>query len=316
VIGVVVDVGAITTLMSQRTQKEMKKRELKVADSSAKINVTLWNDDAEDFDESKLQQNAIVAFKGCKVSDFGGRSLSASGLIAVNPDVPEAAQLLQWLNAQGGNVSGVKEMSSGGSGGAPAPRRTFAEAKSLNLGGAVGGKADFFSVVATITTISQSDDKRPWYEANPDENATEARNAKVTPMGDGKWRCEKNGKVYNEYTPRYILRFCATDMSGNIWLTSFNEAAEKLLGCTAKEAERMLNEDHEAYQKLFKDVQFRKFVFKVKCKADVWEDQQRVRYDCINVEPVVPATEAEQLMEKIEKLRASAAGGGGNGGGY
>merc|ERR1719491_1446795 len=35
VIGVVVDVGAITTLMSQRTQKEMKKRELKVADSSA-----------------------------------------------------------------------------------------------------------------------------------------------------------------------------------------------------------------------------------------------------------------------------------------
>jgi len=310
VIGVVVDVGAITTLMSQRTQKEMKKRELKVADSSAKINVTLWNDDAEDFDESKLQQNAIVAFKGCKVSDFGGRSLSASGLIAVNPDVPEAAQLLQWLNAQGGNVSGVKEMSSGGSGGAPAPRRTFAEAKSLNLGGAVGGKADFFSVVATITTISQSDDKRPWYEANPDENATEARNAKVTPMGDGKWRCEKNGKVYNEYTPRYILRFCATDMSGNIWLTSFNEAAEKLLGCTAKEAERMLNEDHEAYQKLFKDVQFRKFVFKVKCKADVWEDQQRVRYDCINVEPVVPATEAEQLMDKIEKLRASAGGNG------
>merc|ERR1712129_486760 len=88
---------------------------------------------------------------------------------------------------------------------------------------------------------SQSDDKRPWYEANPDENATEARNAKVTPMGDGKWRCGKNGKVYNEYTPRYILRFCATDMSGNIWLTSFNEAAEKLLGCTAKEAERMLN---------------------------------------------------------------------------
>jgi len=202
-------------------------------------------------------------------------------------------------------------MSSGGSGGAPAPRRTFAEAKSLNLGGQVGGKADFFSVVATITTISQSDDKRPWYEANPDENCQEARNAKVTPMGDGKWRCEKNGKVYNEYTPRYILRFCATDMSGNIWLTSFNEAAEKLLGCTAKEAERMLNEDHEAYQKLFRDVQFRKFVFKVKCKADVWEDQQRVRYDCINVEPVVPAMEAEKLMEKIEKLRMSAGGGNG-----
>merc|ERR1712013_90170 len=148
------------------------------------------------------------------------------------------------------------------------------------MGGAPA-KPDYFSVVATITTVSQSDDKRPWYEANPDENATEARNAKVTPMGDGKWRCEKNGKV-------------------------FNEAAEKLLGCPAKEAERMLNEDHEAYQKLFKDVQFRKFVFKVKCKADVWEDQQRVRYDRIGVEPADPAVEAEKLMEKIEKMRLTA----------
>lgn len=324
VIGVVVDVGPIATIMSQRTQKEMKRRNLKVADRSAKIDVTLWNQDAEDFDESKLQSNAVVAFKGCKVSDFGGRSLSASGLISINPDRQETRQLLQWLSSQGGNVGQVRELSSGGGGGVSgnAPRRTFAEAKALKLGenaqGAMGGmgggganKADYFTAVATITTISQSDDKRPWYEANPDENATEARNAKVTPMGDGKWRCEKNGKVYNEYTPRYILRFCATDFTGNIWLTAFNESAEKLLGCPAKEAERLLNEDHEAYQKLFKDVQFRKYVFKVKAKADVWEDQQRVRYDCIGVEPANPAVEAEKLFEKIEAMRAAAGGGNG-----
>jgi len=322
VIGVVVDVGAMTTIMSQRTQKEMKRRNLKLADRTAKIDVTLWNQDAEDFDESKLQQNAIVAFKGCKVSDFGGRSLSASGLIAINPDRPEATQLLQWLRSQNGSVGAVRELSSGQGGGAPAPRRTFAEAKSLKLGEtspAMGGtgKPDYFSTVATITTISQSDDKRPWYEANPDENATEAKNAKVTPMGDGKWRCEKNGKVYSGYTPRYILRFCVTDFTGNIWLTAFNEAAEKLLGCPATEAERLLNEDHEAYQKLFKDVQFRKFVFKIKAKADVWEDQQRVRYDCVSVEPANPAVEAEKLMEKIEKLKLAAGGQGqGQGNGH
>jgi len=318
VIGVVVDVGAMTTIMSQKTQREMKRRNLKLADRTAKIDVTLWNQDAEDFDESKLQHNAIVAFKGCKVSDFGGRSLSASGLIAINPDRPEATQLLQWLNNQGGSVGAVRELSSGQGGGAPAPRRTFAEAKSLKLGETApsmggSGKPDYFSTVATITSISQSDDKRPWYEANPDENATEAKNAKVTPMGDGKWRCEKNGKVYSGYTPRYILRFCATDFTGNIWLTAFNESAEKLLGCPATEAERLLAEDHEAYQKLFKDIQFKKFVFKIKAKADVWEDQQRVRYDCIGVEPANPAQEAEVLMEKIEKLKMAAGGHGGQG---
>merc|ERR1712087_983307 len=99
---------------------------------------------------------------------------------------------------------------------------------------------------------------------------------KVTPMGDGKWRCEKNGKVYNSYVPRYILRFCAT------------------------EAERLLSEDHEAYQRLFKNVQFRKYVFKVKAKADMWEDQQRVRYDAVDVNPCMPAVEAEKMLDKIE----------------
>merc|ERR1711902_362948 len=103
-------------------------------------------------------------------------------------------------------------------------------------------------------------------------------NAKVNPMGDGKWRCEKNGKVYNSYVPRYILRFCATDFTGNIWLTAFNEAAEQILKVPATEAENMLNNDSEAFERLFKEAQFKKYVFKCRAKSDVWEDSQRVRY--------------------------------------
>merc|ERR1719357_1325345 len=63
VIGVVTEVGPLSTIMSNKTQKEIKRRSLKIADQSAKIDITLWADDADNFDEHKLATNTVVAFK-------------------------------------------------------------------------------------------------------------------------------------------------------------------------------------------------------------------------------------------------------------
>jgi len=313
VIGVVLDVGPITNIMSNRTQQEMKRRNLKIADQTAKIDVTLWNNDAEEFNEDKIGNNAIIALKGAKVSNFGGRSLSASGLIDVHPDRQETRDLVMWLNSMGGKVADqgkIQDLTSGTQGvSANAPRLTFAEVKHMNLGSDVESKrdrkkADFFTVVATITTIAQSQDKKPWYEANPDLNSQDAKNAKVTNMGDGRWRCDKNGKVYNSYIPRYILRFCATDFTGNVWLTAFNEVAEKILKKPATEAERLSNEAPEEYEQMFKDAQFKKYVFKCRAWSDIWEDSQRTRYDVVGVQIADPVQESEKLFEKIQTIQA------------
>lgn len=50
---------------------------------------------AEKFDGSA---QPILAIKGAKLSDFGGRSLSASfsSTLMVNPDIPEAYKLRGW----------------------------------------------------------------------------------------------------------------------------------------------------------------------------------------------------------------------------
>jgi len=309
VIGVVTEVGPLSTIMSNKTQKEIKRRNLKIADQSAKIDITLWADDADNFDEHKLATNTVVAFKGAKVSDFGGRSLSASGLIDINPDRAESTQLMQWIQQCGGNVADqqLRSVTMGRDGvSANAPRLTFAEVKEMKLGEDLSSaadrkKADYFTVVATITTISHSADKKPWYEANPDLNC-DAKNAKVQSMGDGTWRCDKNGKVYTSYVPRYILRFCATDFSGNIWLTSFNEAAEQILKVPATEAERLLSSDPAAYDRLFKEATFRKYVFKCKAFSDYYEDSARVRYDCVAVQLADPAVEADKLMDRIQDI--------------
>lgn len=50
---------------------------------------------AEKFDGSG---QPILAIKGAKLSDFGGRSLSASfsSTLMINPDIPEAYKLRGW----------------------------------------------------------------------------------------------------------------------------------------------------------------------------------------------------------------------------
>ena len=50
---------------------------------------------ADKFDGSR---QPVMAIRGARVSDFGGRSLSilSSSTVIVNPDIPEAYKLRGW----------------------------------------------------------------------------------------------------------------------------------------------------------------------------------------------------------------------------
>ena len=90
-------------------------------DRSGKVvNLTLWRAEAEGFDGSSCP---VIALKGCKVSDFGGRSLSTlfSSLMNIDPDIPEAHQLRGWFDSVRRNkeVSSISNQRSGGGGDYP-----------------------------------------------------------------------------------------------------------------------------------------------------------------------------------------------------
>lgn len=67
--------------------------------SGYSVKCTFWGRQADEFNET----NAVIAFKGVKVSDYNGRSLGASDTtsIEVNPDLPEAHRLRGWYDATG-----------------------------------------------------------------------------------------------------------------------------------------------------------------------------------------------------------------------
>ena len=86
--------GTITT---KATQKTVSKRDLTVVDRSGfSCRVTLWGKQAENYNTEEVEP--VIAFKGVKVGDFGGRTLSmfSSSTMSINPDIQEAHALRGW----------------------------------------------------------------------------------------------------------------------------------------------------------------------------------------------------------------------------
>lgn len=96
VLGIVKDNGNVDEITSKATSKQIKKRDLTIVDRSGySCRVTLWGKAAESWQET---ENGVFAFKGAKVGDYGGRSLSMSGgaSISANPDIEAAHALQGW----------------------------------------------------------------------------------------------------------------------------------------------------------------------------------------------------------------------------
>jgi replication factor A1 len=153
--------------------------------------VTIWGDKAAN-QQYDWHSNPIVAFKGLKVSDYGGRSLGAmSGTsITVSPEVAEGIELFNWRNGfPGGVIPPTESLSSGGGGGGGGGADTIEKRielsaiKENNMG--AGEKADWAMVKGSISFIKHDND--PWYTACTNGDC----NKKVVEGPGGNWTCEK-----------------------------------------------------------------------------------------------------------------------------
>ena len=229
-----------------------------------------------------------------------GRSLYGSELIEFNPSRQETEALALWMKNQENGIT-VKNLSCG----IVSQRVNLVELPKLEL---ELDKAYYFDVVGTIVAIPKSTDNEPWYRANPDQNCG-AKNAKVVSMGNGKWKCEKNGKEYVSYIAKYILRFKVMDHVGSCWMTAFDTTAEKILGKSAVGAEHLSVHDQEEYERIFKKPLFQEYLFKCKAVKQMWQDSEVIRYDVMDVEGVDTALESKHMVKEIdcliEKLKLS-----------
>ena len=269
VIGVLREVGETSQITSKTTSKPYDKRELTLVDQTGfSVRLTVWGKTAASFE---VPPESVVAFKGVKVSDFGGRSLSllSSGSMNASPDIAEAHKLKGWYNNGGqtetfqnhNNVTGTM------SGGARSdPLKSIAQVKDEGLG--MSENADWFSVKASIQYIKQDSFCYP-------ACLSEGCNKKVVEIDPGQWRCERCDKNHPKPEYRYIMSINASDHTGQLWLSCFDETGRQLLGISADELMEIKETDEKRLSDIFSDANCRTWHFKCKAKMDSFQDQQR-----------------------------------------
>lgn len=197
VIGVCKDVGELQQFTAKASGRELKKRDVTLVDNSnAAVNVTLWGNDAEAFNDFG---QPVLLIKSGKINEFnGGKSISLLGnsVLKRNPDCVEGHRLRGWFD--NGGASGIQMSVSARTGGGNIATEwlTFHEAKLKNLGN--GDKPDYYQVKATVHLIRNTN---AFYKACPQADC----NKKVVDLENGQYSCEKCGQQFSNFKYRLMV---------------------------------------------------------------------------------------------------------------
>jgi replication factor A1 len=284
VVGILKEVGETSQITSKTTSKPYDKRELTLVDQTGySVRMTVWGKTAAAFE---VPTDSVVAFKGVKVSDFGGRSLSllSSGSMTVDPDIDEAHRLRGWYDAQGrtdtfeshANMQGATTSTMSGR---KDDFKTIAQVKEEQLG--MNEEADYFSIRANIMFLKGESFAYP-------ACLTEKCNKKVVENAPSEWMCERCNMTHPKPEYRYVMSINVSDHTGQIWLSAFNESGAAIMGKSADELMSIKGvDDDEGTKRLgevFQEANHRMWVFRCRAKLDNFQDQQRyVRKFCIRV---------------------------------
>lgn len=310
VIGVLKTANPVFQITAKSTGKAFDRRNITIVDdSNFAIDIGLWNQTALEFNTS---EGSVIAFKGCKVQDFGGRSLTLthSGSMVVNPDTPEAYQLKGWYDNQGMNENFKSlKVEAGPNQNYIKNRKTILAAQEDNLG--MHEKPDFFSVKATISYFKTDNFSYPACSNTVPGNSQapgqqeNTCNRKVLEQSDG-WRCEKCNITLPEPLHRYILNCSITDETGQLWTTLFDQEARKLFGMSAGDLINLklkqdMNESNE-FADLMESITMKEFNFRLRARQDSYNGNVRIRYQTMSLFDVDFVAECDELCQELDSM--------------
>jgi len=298
VIGVMKTCGDVASLVSKKDGREMFKRDLQLVDDSQKlISLTLWGNQAKDF-PADLPSPVILAARQVRVGDFNGKSLSSIGgtKTYVNDfEIAEANTLRGWWDEIGSQCDDFTSLSSGGSrsSGVGSNWKVFKQTTMENMG--AGEKPDYYSVKANVVFTKKDN---ALYPACAGENC----NKKVQETTDGRWRCEKCNKEYDNYNWRMMLQVNLADASDNCWATLFQESGEVLMGTPAAKMGELKDANPTEYDNLFAEVNFKPFLFRMRAKMETYNDETRLKTTVYEAKKFDPVAYGNVLTQQIDDL--------------
>ncbi|KOC64699.1 Replication protein A 70 kDa DNA-binding subunit [Habropoda laboriosa] len=280
ILGIVKSYGDLQMLTSRTTGRELKKRDINIVDET------------EEFDGNN---NPVLAIKGARIGEFnGGKNLStiSATVLQIDPDIPAAHRLRGWFNTIGRNEEAKSLSKALGGGGGSGPWITFGEAREMELG---FKGIDIYTVKATVNMIRI---ENALYKACP----TETCKKKLIDQANDMYRCEKCDKEFPNYKYRLLASLSLADWTDNQWATAFSEEAEKILGISSQELGELQENDNDAYLEKFGDATFKSFLFKLRVKLEVFNDENRLKATCVSVSPIDYKIYNNHLITQIKEL--------------
>jgi len=298
--------------------KELVKREINITDDTAtSIEVTLWGDRAK-TEDAKFEGKPLVAIKGVVVKEWnGGRSGSVvqDGALVFDPDGPEAQRVQKWWK-EGGSAQNIAALSI--SGGGTGVRRDVKEATLGEMRAvveAIPEKPEHYNVVsrlAMVQTRKQGEIQPLTYMActNPREGTSLLCNRRVDESGfcGG---CGRNGNP----AARLNVRCRFVDFADSAWLTTFHEAAEKVVGMPAEQVRELEAEsqpgagDDRKIDERLKSRYYmsQPFQITVRAKSDSYNGEVRTNISCIDARPVQRREHGRKLLGEIHTMLGAVA---------
>jgi replication factor A1 len=293
VIGVLKEVGPINEITSKKDGRPFQKRDLTlVDDTDHSVRLTVWGKTASSFE---AEPESVIAFKGTKVSDFNGKSLSllSSGTMAVDPDIPDAHRLKGWYDSAG-RASHFETLQN-----------------KTSMGNATG-RVDQTKNIAQIRDEGIGLDDQAWYSMKATIVYVKPENfcypgcgtckKKVTDMNDGTWHCEKCNQSLDRPEYRYMLSLRVVDFTGSQWVTCFDESAAVLLGMSANQLMEMKQEDEVKASAVLANLNFTDHIWRCKAKLSTMGENHEVRHQVSSVSQTVDwKAEGNKLAELIKQ---------------
>ncbi|KAF2835637.1 replication factor A 1, rfa1 [Patellaria atrata CBS 101060] len=294
VIGVLREVGEVAQIIGSKSSKPYDKRELTIVDNTGySVRLTIWGSSAKSFD---APAESVIAFKGVKVSDFGGRSLSllASGSMTVDPDIDDAHKLKGWYDAQGKQDNFQSHAGMAGSSGTGSKRsyKTIAQVKDEGLG--TTEETAYYDLKASVVFLRQ---ENLYYPAC----ASEKCNKKATQTEVDRWRCEACNLSFPKPDYRFMLSANVGDHTGNMWLTCFDEVGRTVIGMTAEQFHELQENDSRASVNVVAEATCKTYIFNCRAKLETFGDQQRPRYTVSNIRPLNFTVECAKLTDILKQ---------------
>jgi len=224
-------------------------------------------------------------------------SLPMSSIVQLNPDIREACILRGWWDNEGAAAANdAKSLSSndrfGGDGGAEWCDFPTAEERVQQLSDAQ--KGFYFRNKATISMIKKDN---ILYQACPSANC----NKKVMDLGNGEYRCEKCQRAYPNFSYRMMMQLCLQDATGQQWCSAFADQGEQILGIDCATLGRYNEEDKDRFDATIGKSVFQQFIFKMRGKTDVYNDEQRYKAIIVDVKPLDYVSYGQTLLKRIEE---------------